>query len=137
MIFCNILIILHTLSFIIVLSSKEWFKDKCICRSAFNASVFIFFQSCWVESCTKIVCKYSSVMIKRWFNLWCRLIRILHLHVMNCIFSLLKTKSIIVNWLWASQVIVSDFSNNFSLMFVMMFNRVSIIIWWVKHFRFS
>ncbi len=32
MIFCSTLIILHTLSFIIVLSSKEWFKDKCICK---------------------------------------------------------------------------------------------------------
>jgi len=32
MIFCNTLIILHTLSFIIVLLFKEHFKDKCICR---------------------------------------------------------------------------------------------------------
>jgi len=32
MIFCSILIILHTLSFIIVLSSKERFKDRCICK---------------------------------------------------------------------------------------------------------
>ena len=32
MIFCSTLIILHTLSFIIVLSSKEWFKDRCIHR---------------------------------------------------------------------------------------------------------
>ncbi len=32
MIFCNTLIILHTLSFIIVLLSKKRFKDKCICR---------------------------------------------------------------------------------------------------------
>ncbi len=32
MIFCNTLIILHTLSFIIVLLSKECFKDKCICK---------------------------------------------------------------------------------------------------------
>ena len=32
MIFCSTLIILHTLSFIIVLSFKERFKDRCICR---------------------------------------------------------------------------------------------------------
>lgn len=32
MIFCSTLIILHTLSFIIVLSSKECLKDRCICR---------------------------------------------------------------------------------------------------------
>ncbi len=32
MIFCNTLIILHTLSFIIILSSRECFKDRCICR---------------------------------------------------------------------------------------------------------
>ncbi len=32
MIFCSTLIILHTLSFIIILSSKECFKNKCICR---------------------------------------------------------------------------------------------------------
>jgi len=32
MIFCSTLIILHTLSFIIVLSSRECFKDKCIHR---------------------------------------------------------------------------------------------------------
>ncbi len=31
-IFCNTLIILHTLSFIIILSSKEHFKNKCIYR---------------------------------------------------------------------------------------------------------
>ena len=32
MIFCSTLIILHTLSFIIVLSSRERFRDRCICR---------------------------------------------------------------------------------------------------------
>jgi len=32
MIFCSTLIILHTLSFIIVLLSREHFKDKCICK---------------------------------------------------------------------------------------------------------
>ncbi len=35
-------------------------------------------------------------MIKRWFNLWCRSIHILHLHIMNCIFLLLKIKLIII-----------------------------------------
>ncbi len=32
MIFCNTLIILHTLSFIIILLSKKQFKDRCIYR---------------------------------------------------------------------------------------------------------
>jgi len=32
MIFCSTLIILQTLSFITVLSSRECFKDRCICR---------------------------------------------------------------------------------------------------------
>ncbi len=102
-------------------------------RLIFNTSVFIFFQSHQVKNCTEIVYKHSFVMIERWFDFWCRSIRILHLRVMNCIFSLLKTRSIVVNWLWASQVIVSDFSNNFSLVFVMMFSRVSVVVWWVKH----
>ncbi len=99
MIFCNILITLHTLSFIIILLFKERFDERCICKYAFNASVFIFFHNHWVEDCTEVVCKQSSVIIKRWFNSWCKLMCILHLHVMNCIFSLLKTKSIVVNWL--------------------------------------
>ncbi len=99
--------------------------------------LLFFFQSHQVKSCTEIVCKHSSTMIKRWFDLWCRLICILHLRVMNCIFSLLKTRLIVVNWLWASQVIVSNFDNNFSLTFVMTFSRVSVIIWWVKHLCFS
>ncbi len=76
-------------------------------------------------------------MIERWFDLWCRSIRTLHLRVMNCIFLLLKTRSIVVNWLWASRVIVSDYSNNFSLAFVMMFSRVSVVVWRVKHLRLS
>ncbi len=45
MISCNILITLHTLSFIIILLFKEWFDEKCICRYALNASVFIFFYN--------------------------------------------------------------------------------------------
>ena len=32
MIFCNILITLHTLSFIIILLFKERFNERCICR---------------------------------------------------------------------------------------------------------
>ncbi len=137
MISCNILITLHILSFIIILLFKEQFNERCICRYAFNASVFIFFHNHWVENCTEVVCKQSSVTIERWFNSWCRLMRILHLHVMNCIFSLLKTKSIIVNWLWVLQVIMSDFSNNFSLALVTMSSKLSIAACWVKHLYFS
>ncbi len=126
MIFCNILITLHALSFIIILLFKERFNERCICKYALNASVFIFFHSHWVENCTEVVYKHSSVTIEKWFNFWCRSMCTLHLRVMNCIFSLLKTKSIVVNWLWVSQVIMSDFSNNFSLMLVMMSSKLSI-----------
>jgi len=100
MIFYNILITLHTLSFIIILLFKEWFNERCICRYALNASVFIFFHNHQVENCTEVVYKHSSVIIEKWFNSWCRLMRTLHLHVMNCIFSLLKIKLIVVNWSW-------------------------------------
>jgi len=65
MIFCSILITLHILSFIIVLLFKERFDEKCICRYALNASVFIFFHNHQVEDCTEVVCKQSSVTIKR------------------------------------------------------------------------
>jgi len=99
MIFYNILITLHILSFIIVLLFKEQFNKRCICKYTLNASVFIFFHNHQVEDCTKVVCKHSSIIIKRWFNSWCKLMCTLHLHVMNCIFSLLKTKSIIVSLL--------------------------------------
>ena len=99
--------------------------------------MFIFFQSRWVEDCIEIVCKFNSVIIERWSDLWCKSIRTLHLHVIDCIFSLLKTKSIVVNWLWVSRVIVSDFSSSLSLAFVMTFNRVSIIVYWVKHLHLS
>ncbi len=99
MTFYNILITLHILSFIIILLFKERFNERCICRYALNVSVFIFFHNHQVEDCTEVVCKYSSVTIKRWFNSWCRSMCTLHLHVMNCIFSLLKTRSIVVNWL--------------------------------------
>ncbi len=126
MISCNILITLHTLSFIIVLLFKERFNKRCICKYTLNSSVFIFFHNHWVEDCTEVVCRQSSVTIERWFNSWCRSMHILHLHVMNCIFSLLKTKSIVVNWLWILQVIVSDFSNNFSLALVMMLSKLLI-----------
>ena len=96
-IFCSILITLHTLSFIIILLFKERFNERCIRRYALNASVFIFFHSHQVEDCTKVVCKHSFMTIKRWFNSWCKSMRTLHLHVINCIFSLLKTRLIVVN----------------------------------------
>ncbi len=133
MIFCSILITSHILLFIIILLFKEWFNERCICRYALNASVFIFFHNHWVEDCTEVVYKQSSVTIERWFNSWCRSMCILHLHVMNCIFSLLKTKLIIVNWLWILQVIMSDFSNNFSLVLVIMSSKLSIAACWMKH----
>ncbi len=60
-----------------------------------------------------------------------------YLHIINCIFSLLKTKFIIINWLWILQVIVSDFSSSLNLAFVMTFSKVLIIICWVKHLHFS
>ncbi len=99
MIFCNILITLHTLLFIIILLFKEWFNERCICKYALNASVFIFFHNHQVEDCTEVVYKHSFMIIERWFNSWYKSMHTLHLHIMNCIFSLLKTKSIIVNWL--------------------------------------
>jgi len=108
--------------------TKDVFADK---HSMLLCS--IFFQSWWVKNCIEIVCKFSSVIIERWSDFWCKLIHTLHLHVINCIFSLLKIKSIIVNWLWILQVIVSDFSSSFSLAFVMMFSRISAIICQVKH----
>ena len=133
MIFCSILITLHILSFIIILLFKEWFNERCICKYALNASVFIFFHNHQVDNCTEVVYRHSFVIIERWFNSWCRLMCTLHLHVMNCIFSLLKTKSIVVNWLWVLQVIVSDFSNNFNLMLIMMSSKLLIAACWVKH----
>jgi len=132
------LITSYTLSFIIILLFKEWFNERCICRYALNASVFIFFHNHRVEDCTEVVCEHSSVTIKRWFNSWCRLMRTLHLHIMNCIFSLFKTKSIVVNWFWVLQVIVSDFSNNFSLALVMMSSKLlTAAVYQVKHLHFS
>ncbi len=137
MIFYNILITSHTLSFIIILLFKEWFNERCICRYALNASMFIFFHNHWVKDCTEVVYKQSSVTIERWFNSWCKSMCILHLHIMNCIFSLLKTKSIVVNWLQALQVIMSDFSNNFSLVLIIMSSKLLITTCWVKHLHFS
>ena len=96
-----------------------------------------FFQSWRVEDCTEIVCRFNSVTIEKWSDFWCKLIHTSHLHVIDCIFSLLKTKSIVVNWLWASWVIMSDFSSSFSLAFVMLFNKVSIIVCWTKHLYLS
>jgi len=137
MIFCSILITSHTLMFIIVLLFKERFDERCICRYALNASVFIFFHSHQVEDCTEVVCRHSFMTIKRWFNSWCKSMCTLHLLIMNCIFSLLKTRSIIVNWLWVLQVIVSDFSNNFSLALIMMSSKLLTAACWVKHLCFS
>ena len=137
MIFCNILITSLILLFIIILLFKEWFDERCICRYALNASVFIFFHNHQVEDCIKVVYKHSSVTIERWFNFWCRSMHTLHLRVMNCIFSLLTTKSIVVNWLWILQVIMFDFSNSFNLALVMMLSKLSIAACQVKHFRFS
>ncbi len=99
--------------------------------------MFIFFQSRRVKDCTEIVYKFSSVTIERWSDLWCKSIRTSHLHIIDCIFSLLKIKSIVVNWLWVSRVIMSDFSSSSSLAFVMMFSRVSVIVCRVKHLCFS
>jgi len=68
MIFCSILIILHILSFIIILLFKERFNERCIRRYTLNASVFIFFHNHQVEDCTEVVCRQSSVTIKKWFD---------------------------------------------------------------------
>ncbi len=68
MISCNILITLHILLFIIVLLFKERFNERCICKYILNASVFIFFHNHWVENCTEVVYRQSSVTIERWFN---------------------------------------------------------------------
>ncbi len=65
MIFYNILITLHILLFIIVLLFKERFDERCICRYALNASVFIFFHNYWVEDCTEVVCKHSFITIEK------------------------------------------------------------------------
>ncbi len=53
------------LSFISALLFKKWFDERCICREALNASVFIFFQSQRVENCAEIVYKFSSVTIEK------------------------------------------------------------------------
>jgi len=99
--------------------------------------VFIFFQSQWIKNGTEIIYKFNSVTIERWFDLWCKSIRTLHLHIINCIFSLLKTKFIIVNWLWILQMIMFNFSSSFYLAFVIIFSRVLIIVCWVKHLHSS
>ncbi len=54
MIFCNILITLHILSFIIILLFKKWFDERCICKYTLNASVFIFFHNHWVKTVLKL-----------------------------------------------------------------------------------
>ena len=100
----------------------------------FSASVFIFFHSQRVMSCMKNVHKHNFVTIERWSDLWCRSILILHLYIMNWIFSLSNTRFIVVSWLWVFLVIVSDSSSSFSLAFIMMFSRAFIAVWWIKHF---
>ncbi len=133
MISCSTWMISATLSSIAVLSLREWSTKKCILKWVFSASVFIFFHNQQVVSCTKDVRKHNFVTIERWSDFWCRLILILHLYIMNWIFSLSNAKSIVVSWLWVSLVIMSDSSNSFSLMFVMMSSRASVAMWQVKH----
>ncbi len=125
-----------TLSSIAVLSLKEWSIRKCILKWAFSVSVFIFFHNQRVVSCMKNVRRHSFMTIERWLDSWCRSVFILHLCIMNCIFSLSNAKFIVVSWLWISLVIMSDSSNNFNLVFIIMFSRVSIAVWWVKHLLF-
>jgi len=126
-------VISATLSSIAVLSLRKWLMRKCIFKWVFNASVFIFFHNQWVVSCMKNVHKYNFMTIEKWSNLWCRLILILHLYIMNWIFLLLNAKSIVVSWLWVFLVIVSDSNNSFSLAFIIMFSKAFITMWWVKH----
>lgn len=128
------MITLHNLLFIIILLFKEQLDNRCICK---YASVFIFFHSYSVENCTEVICKFSFMMIERWSNSWCRSMCILHLHILNYVFSLLKTKSIFVNWLWVLQVIMSNFSSNSSLALIMMLSKLLIVACWVKDFHFS
>jgi len=126
-------VISTTLSSIAVLSFKEWLTKRCILKWVFSASMFIFFHSRRVVSCMKNVRRHNFMTIERWSNSWCRSVLILHLCIMNCIFSLSNAKFIVVSWLWVSLVIVSDSSNSFNLAFIMMFSRASVTVWWVKH----
>ena len=130
---CNAWVISATLSSIAVLSSRKQLTKRCILRWVFSASVFIFFHNRQVVSCMKNVRRHSFVKIERWSDSWCRSVLILHLCIMNCIFSLSNARSIVVSWLWVSLVIVSDSSSNFSFAFVIMFNKASVAVWWVKH----
>ncbi len=133
MISCNIWMISITLSFITVLSLRKQLIRRCILKWVFNAFVFIFFHNQWVVSCIRNVCKHNFMIIERWSNFWCKLILILHLCIMNWIFSLSNAKFIVVNWLWVFLIIMFNLSSNFSLAFVMMFSRAFITMWWVKH----
>ena len=133
MTFCNIWVISTTLSSIAVLLFKEQSMKRCILKWAFSASVFIFFHNQRVVSCMKDVRRHNFVTIERWSDFWCRSVLILHLYIMNWIFSLSNTRSIVVSWLWVSLVIVPDSSSSFSLAFVTMSSRVSVAVWWVKH----
>ncbi len=106
---------------------------RCILRWVFIASVFIFFHNRQVVSCMKNVRRHNFVTIERWSNFWCRLIFILHLYIMNWIFSLSNARFIVVSWLWVSLVIMSDSSSSSSLAFVMMSSIAFNAVWWVKH----
>ena len=99
----------------------------------FSAFVFIFFYNQWVVSCMKDVHKHNFVTIERWSDFWCRSVFILHLYIMNWIFLLSNAKFIVVSWLWVSLVIVFNSSNSFSLVFITMFSKTSVTVWWIKH----
>ncbi len=133
MISCNAWVISATLSFIAVLSSRKQSMKRCILKWAFSASVFIFFYNRRVLSCMKNVRRHNFVTIEKWSDSWCRSILILHLCIMNWIFSLSNARFIVVSWLWVSLVIMFDSSSSFSLAFVMMSSRAFIAVWWVKH----
>ena len=128
MISCNTWVISATLSFIAVLLSRKWSMRRCILKRVFSASVFIFFHNQWVVSCMKNVCRHNFVTIERWSNLWCRSILILHLYIMNWIFSLSNARFIVVSWLWVSLVIVSDSSSSSSLAFIIMSSKAFITV---------
>ncbi len=99
MISCNAWVISVTLSFIAVLSSRKQSIKRCIIRWVFSASVFIFFYNRRVVSCMKDVRRHNFVTIERWSNFWCKSVLILHLYIMNWIFSLSNTRFIVVSWL--------------------------------------
>jgi len=133
MISCNIWMISTTLSFIAVLLSRKWLTRRCIFKWVFSASVFIFFHNRQVVNCMKNVHKHIFMTIERWSNFWCRSILILHLCILNWIFSLSNARFIVVSWLWVSLVIMPDSSSSFNLVFITMSSRTFVAVWWVKH----